>query len=602
MRLWTSSIVGCFVISTGFVWGVDSVKAPRPVPLTRPEMKEYLEDMKTRKPRIPLPELTEEEKARAAAGGRGGMGGGYEGRIRALYMPAGDGRGGGNTLIFSGSPAGGGGGRTGGGPGGPGGGAGGRGGAGGGGSFGQNGDPAMTLDYAFKTQLFWIVSRTNNCQYCLGHQESKLLGAGMTEDEIASLDSDWSQFSPKQQAAFAFARKFTFEPHLLNDADIDKLRPHFTDMQILEMILSMAGNNSINRWKEGAGVPQSQNGGGFGRRPGAAGAGGDAVAKAAPAEDHGYLTPTAEKFQKVLSKVAPIVIDEKTGQPTHSTVCNRPELESRAEVEKQLAAAQERKSRLPLVEDAKARAVIADDSMRLWIDSSKLTARGVTMEDVVAALRDQRLNVSPAQADATTKDAAKDGPVLLNVSGRQVSVEELGKLVIKKSDAGQEIAVQDIAKVEVGVRTEDKTPLTNWIRLLANFPRGGKQSINSNRNADEKGDLSPLMKAQVSWIIARQDRAWYATGEAKRRLQALGQTDDQIYKLDGSWSEFTPAEQSLFTVAKKLAATPVVLTDSDVDEALKQTGPREVVQMISYTTGRASFDRITEAAGLPVEK
>ncbi len=64
--------------------------APRPIPLTRPEMKQLIEDMKVRKPRIPLPELTDEEKAKF--GERGG--GGYEGRLRLHYMPAGEGRGG----------------------------------------------------------------------------------------------------------------------------------------------------------------------------------------------------------------------------------------------------------------------------------------------------------------------------------------------------------------------------------------------------------------------------------------------------------------------------------------------------------------------------
>ena len=77
--------------------------------------------------------------------------------------------------------------------------------------------------------------------------------------------------------------------------------------------------------------------------------------------------------------------------------------------------------------------------------------------------------------------------------------------------------------------------------------------------------------------------------------------DSNIFQLDGDWSDFTPAERALFTVAKKLAATPVVLADGDVAAALERTGPREVVQLVSYVTGRASFDRITEAAGLPME-
>jgi|GEM_PF-5946947 len=44
-----------------------------------------------------------------------------------------------------------------------------------------------------------------------------------------------------------------------------------------------------------------------------------------------------------------------------------------------------------------------------------------------------------------------------------------------------------------------------------------------------------------------------------------------------------------------------MIADEDVALALQATGPREVVQLITYTTNRASFDRITEAAGLQLE-
>jgi AhpD family alkylhydroperoxidase len=210
----------------------------------------------------------------------------------------------------------------------------------------------MTLDYKFKTQLFWIVSRTNNCQYCMGHQESKLLNAGMTEDQIAALDFDWSQFDPAEQAAFAFARRFTYEPHRLTNAEIDALRKHYTDLQILEMILSMAGNNSINRWKEGVGVPQSASGGGFGRRTEGA------AAETAPSA-HSYLTPTAERFQKTTTKVAALVFDT-SGHPTHLTAFNRPALESRAEVENAIDRCRTRTPRLPLVDDSTTLAMLPD--------------------------------------------------------------------------------------------------------------------------------------------------------------------------------------------------------------------------------------------------
>jgi hypothetical protein len=440
--------------------------APRPTPVTRPEMKEYLEQMKVRRLRIPLPELTDAEKEKL-----GGRGGGYESRLRAVYMPGGgDGKGGGGGGAFG---------------------------------FGGEKDGAASLDYAFKTQLFWIVCRTNNCQYCQGHQESKLLRAGLTEEQIASLDGDWSGFTAKERAAFAFARKITYEPHRFTDADVAALKEHYTDLQILEMIMSVAGNNAINRWKEGAGIPQNEGSGGFGF-----GAKGGEKGSEKGGEKHTYLTPTAEKYKTSISKVAPLEFDAK-GQPTRATVNRRPALESRAEAEKALAAAKARTPRLPLVEDAKARELLPED----WA-------------------------------------------------------------------AG---------------------PLPQWVRLLANFPAQGKGRILSQRSSETKGDLTPLLKAQASWIIARQDRAWYAAGEAKRRLNALGQTDDQVNRLDGDWSGYTPTERALFTVARNLAASPVVLTDDEVDAAVKLAGPRDVVQLISYVTVRASFDRITEAAGLQLE-
>jgi hypothetical protein len=463
MRKLAIAVIGLALGSAGIARADEPGTKPRPVPLTRPEVKQYLEDMKSRKPRIPLPELTDADREKL-----GDRANNYEARLRFHYMPGSDTRGGG------------------------------------GGGGGREPDPNMSLDNPFKTELFWIVCRTNNCQYCLGHQEMKLAVSGLKEEEIAALDGDWSEFTPAQRAAFAWARKLTYEPHRLTDADVEGLRKHYKDLQILEMVLSVAGNNSINRWKEGVGVPQSKELNNFVRgtdKP---------VDPDRPLPTKSFLTPTPDKYEEAVTKVAPLQIDEKTKKPTRLAVCNRPPLESRAEAEKALEAARKRTPRLPLVDEEKARALLPDD----WA----------------------------------------------------------------------------------------KGPLPQWVRLLANFSRDGKSRIVGIRAADEKGDLKPLFKAQVSWIIARQDRAWYAAGEARGRLKELGWSDEQIYKLDGDWADNTATERALFTVARKLAASPVVLTDDDVAAAVKLAGARDVVQLVNYVTNRASFDRITEAAGLQLEK
>jgi hypothetical protein len=141
----------------------------------------------------------------------------------------------------------------------------------------------------------------------------------------------------------------------------------------------------------------------------------------------------------------------------------------------------------------------------------------------------------------------------------------------------------------------------NWARLLANFKEAGKSRVKSILAAENGGDISPLLKAQLAWIVARQDGTWYAAGHAMKKLNELGQTEDQIFALDGDLNGFSPRDQSLFVLAKNLAASPVILTTEQVADAVKNSGPRDTVQVVSYICSRASFNRLTESTGLPLE-
>lgn len=457
----------------------DPVKTARPVPATRPEMKELLEDIKSRPYRIPLPNLTDKEKEEL-----GERSGNYEARLRYNYVPAAEG------TIFGaarlrpaaapGTPAPANAPRM---------------------DFTRNADENMTLTYQFKTMLFWIVSRTNNCQYCLGHQEWKLSATGMNDDAIAALDADWSEYSKAEQAAFAYARLLTYEPHRLSAAEFEKVAQYYTPLQILEMTMSISGNNAINRWKEGTGIPQSAGNTFTGR----GGTGAPATAEHAD----NFTTPTSEKFQSNISIVAPLEIFG--GKPSGKGLSTRPEMESREQVLAKLNETASLTSRLPLADSGVAEA---------WVKES-----------------------------------------------------------------GQEIAAE------------------NWVRLIANFPNEGRGRLPSLVSREKKtGELTELQKAQLNWIIARQDRAWYAVGQAFKKLQSLGQSEDQIFALDGDWKGFSEGDQSLFMFAKHLAASPIALTDEDAALALEQTGPRNVVQTINHVASCAYFDRVTEAAGLQLEK
>lgn len=444
----------------------------RPVPTTRPMMKQLIEDMKQRTPRIPLPSLTPEDEA--ALGERASS---YESRLRYHYLGQDPRVSFNSTSRTPGTPS-------------------------------RVQDPESTLSYAFKVQLFWIVSRSNNCQYCIGHQESKLLAAGIEEDTIAAMDCDWTKFTDAERAAFAFARKYTLEPHELQRDDVEGLKKFYSDSQILEMCLSMSWNNAINRWKEGIGVPQSADEGGYSRIVR------DYLRDSKPIPDEvaklpvgTYLTPTASKFGDLLSIVAPIGESSGIGSTT-APKCIRPELESHDELEKIF---------------------------------SKLTTRTPTLELLDAQTTRERLNL------------------------------------------------------------DEKIEMDNWMRLLCRFPVEGAGRAKRLLEVEQYDQLSPLLRAQIAWVIARQDRAWYALAHARQQLLNEGATEKDVVALDGDWSAFPEEEQAIFTLARNLAASPVVLTDRQVEQAVTTAGPRKVVQAVDYVTQLAAFNRITEAAQLPLE-
>jgi alkylhydroperoxidase family enzyme len=422
------------------------------VPATRAEMKQTLEGSKKSKPRLPLPPPSDEEleqarKAQAEGGAaRSGLGGSgivNNARMRRLYLPP--------ELVE--------------------------------GRSSREPDPNLTLSPTFKTMFFWIVSRANNCTYCMGHQEVKLAADDVTDDRIAALDGDWSEFPEAERAAFAFTKKLTYEPHKVGEADLRALRPHYNDLQILEILFTVAGNNATNRWTGALAIPQE--------------------------EHRVYLTPTSAGYRDKASLVAPLDPGRPVATPACARPAGRPALETRAEVEKALEACRARTPRLPLVDESTARAALPGG-----------------------------------------------GP---------------------------------------------EGPLPQWIRLLANFPKAGAGRIASLRAAEEKGNLPPRLRAQIDWIAARNDRAWYALGHAQRRLRAQGLSDDEIFALDGPHDRFTPAEKATFAFVRKLTTDPALIGDDDVAGLRALYSDREVAEIVYRVTNSAFFDRLTEAAGLALE-
>ena len=79
-------------------------------------------------------------------------------------------------------------------------------------------------DRVFEESLFWIQTRTIQCNYCMGHCEMLLEAAGLDKKAVLErtkrlAGDDWSCFPPAEQRAYAYARKLTAKPWELTAAD-----------------------------------------------------------------------------------------------------------------------------------------------------------------------------------------------------------------------------------------------------------------------------------------------------------------------------------------------------------------------------------------------
>ena len=79
-------------------------------------------------------------------------------------------------------------------------------------------------DRVFEESLFWIQTRTIECNYCMGHCEMLLEVAGLDKKAVAErtrqlASNDWSAFPAEEQRAYAYARKLSKAPWTLTAVD-----------------------------------------------------------------------------------------------------------------------------------------------------------------------------------------------------------------------------------------------------------------------------------------------------------------------------------------------------------------------------------------------
>lgn len=118
-------------------------------------------------------------------------------------------------------------------------------------------DPEGEVDLGFRRLIGHVASKAAGCVYCQAHT---LLGAanfGVGADKLAAV---WEYatsplYDERERAALDFALAAAAQPNAVTDALFARLRAHWSEAQIVEILGVVAMFGFLNRWNDSLATP-----------------------------------------------------------------------------------------------------------------------------------------------------------------------------------------------------------------------------------------------------------------------------------------------------------------------------------------------------------
>lgn len=95
-------------------------------------------------------------------------------------------------------------------------------------------------------------------------------------------------------------------------------------------------------------------------------------------------------------------------------------------------------------------------AMRVWVDPTKLDARGLTTTELIAALRAQNVQVAAGQIAQQPMKNRTAFQYAVSSVGRLSEPEEFEQIIIKSEPGGEVTYLRDVARVELGAQSYDQ--------------------------------------------------------------------------------------------------------------------------------------------------
>ena len=97
-----------------------------------------------------------------------------------------------------------------------------------------------------------------------------------------------------------------------------------------------------------------------------------------------------------------------------------------------------------------------DYSLRIWLDPDRLTELNLTPNDVVSAVQSQNVQAALGRVGAAPITNEQQYQITIKTKGRLTTPAEFGAIILRANSDGSVVRVSDVARVEMGARTQDR--------------------------------------------------------------------------------------------------------------------------------------------------
>ena len=165
-----------------------------------------------------------------------------------------------------------------------------------------------------------------------------------------------------------------------------------------------------------------------------------------------------------------------------------------------------------------------DYSLRIWLDPDRLTELNLTPGDVISAVRSQNIQAALGRVGAAPITKEQQVQINIKTKGRLTRPEEFAAIVLRAEPGGSVVRLSDVARVEIGARSQDRYTRFNGARAAAIgiYQTPGSNAVDVTRRVREAMDsLATRFPSDLAHTVFF-DSTVFVTATIKEVVRTLG--------------------------------------------------------------------------------